>query len=678
VRERTISTPIRRHWHGLLLLGILLLGLILRFAQPSLVAFKRDEATIARLGQAIAHEGYRPAVGVDSSLGIDNLPLTLYLMALPLRLWSDPLSAVIFTILLNGLALPACYLLGRAFLGKRAALLATLLFAVSPWAVLYARKIWARTLPLVTIAFFASLWLAIVRKKWWAMIASFAALGSLLGLQLEALAFVPILGFVVIRYHDELSWKALSLGLLVLVVLLAPYILHEARHGWQNARGLIDYAQGDGSFSLDAIRYTLALLGSQGIEGQAGSLFRRFKDSLPPLWWINGLLSVLLLGGVLYGLHQAFRATTADRRRTFVLLLLWIAVPVVLQLQPSSPTQQHYFVMHYPAQYLLIAAFVVRLWDWLAPVSKRIRVRGIVPAVRGVTVAALVVACGWQVLVTRQLRATMVAHPSTGGYGIPLRYRRRAAQEVRRLASGGEIVVLSRETVPFVTETPTVFSALLFGVPCRFADGRVVLPLPERESVAYLVVPSLSSTSPGADALADRLERLPPMTPGPSVELPDGPAYRTYLWSGTDRAAMTCGMTPLDGGIPFANDVVFAAAEAPRSAQGGDTVEVWLAWWVRTAPAVGSYHFTVQLLDGEGRLRSQDDHAGFPSQGWHAGDLVLSRFVLGLPSQLAEGVYQLWAGMYRYPEIERVPVVDSQGRPIDDGVTLGKLRVVTE
>ena len=134
---RAIS--IRRHY--LLLLAVLGLGLTLRFAQPTLVEFKRDEATIARVGQAIAYEGFRPAVGVDSSLGIDNLPLTPYLMALPLRLWSDPLSAVLFTILLNGLALPACYLLGKAMLGRRAALLATLLFAVSPWAVLYARKI---------------------------------------------------------------------------------------------------------------------------------------------------------------------------------------------------------------------------------------------------------------------------------------------------------------------------------------------------------------------------------------------------------------------------------------------------------------------------------------------------------------------------------------------------------
>ncbi len=669
---RAIS--IRRHY--LLLLAVLGLGLTLRFAQPTLVEFKRDEATIARVGQAIAYEGFRPAVGVDSSLGIDNLPLTPYLMALPLRLWSDPLSAVLFTILLNGLALPACYLLGKAMLGRRAALLATLLFAVSPWAVLYARKIWARTLPLFTLAFIACLWLAVVRKRRWALVASFAALAALLGLQLEALAFAPILGLVLLRYHRELDWRTLAMGSLVFVALLAPYVLHDARHGWPNARGLLNYAGGDGAFSWDAVRYTVALLGSQGIEGQAGPYFRQFRQALSPFWWFNHLLAALLLAGLGYGLHQALHGPTAERRRTFALLLVWLAAPVLLQLRPSTPTQQHYFVMHYPAQYLLIGAFAVALNDGLRRMARSIRQRGILSIARAVAVAGLVALCTWQLLVTSTLRATMVAHPSTGGYGIPLRDSRHAAQQARHLAEEGEIVVLSSETMPFMTETPSVFSALLFGTPHRFADGRVVLPLPERERVVYLITPDLTSLP--ATVLTERLAHLPELMEGPRVTLRDGLVYQTYLWESTDRAAITGGMIPLGSGIPFANNVVFAATETPERASPGSHLDIWLAWWVRTAPMTGPYHFTVQLLDAEGRLLSQDDHAGYPSAGWQAGDLVVSRFGLALPRSLSPNTYQLRAGVYRYPEIEVVPVVDPQGQPIDDGVTLGVLSVSSE
>ena len=66
----------------------------------------------------------------------------------------------------------------------------------------------------------------------------------------------------------------------------------------------------------------------------------------------------------------------------------------------------------------------------------------------------------------------MVNHPTTGGYGIPLRYTRRAAQAAVDLAEDAEIIVVSDSTRPMMTEPPTVFDALLFGQPHRFVDGR--------------------------------------------------------------------------------------------------------------------------------------------------------------------------------------------------------------
>jgi hypothetical protein len=196
---------------------------------------------------------YLPAVGVDSYLGIDNLPLTLYLAALPLRMWADPLSVVVFTCLLNSLALLVCYWLTRTGLGKSEALLATLFFSVSPWAVLYARKIWSRTLPIFTLAFMVSLFLTFVLRRKWALVAAFVSLAGLLGLQLEALAFVPILGLAILLYRDAVAWRPLLVGVFVFCLLLLPYGVHDARQGWQNSLGLLGYAGGDGVFSWDAV-----------------------------------------------------------------------------------------------------------------------------------------------------------------------------------------------------------------------------------------------------------------------------------------------------------------------------------------------------------------------------------------------------------------------------------------
>ncbi len=101
-------------WTGIALAGIVALALVLRMGWPTLAAFKLDEATVVRRALAIAYEGKLPVTGVDTSTGTDNFPLTLYLMALPLRLWPDPVAVVLFTGLLNGLAVLACYGLARS------------------------------------------------------------------------------------------------------------------------------------------------------------------------------------------------------------------------------------------------------------------------------------------------------------------------------------------------------------------------------------------------------------------------------------------------------------------------------------------------------------------------------------------------------------------------------------
>lgn len=58
-------------------------------------------------------------------------------------------------------------------------------------------------------------------------------------------------------------------------------------------------------------------------------------------------------------------------------------------------------------------------------------------------------------------------------------------------------------------------------------------------------------------------------------------------------------------------------------------------------------------------------------------DLVLSRFTIPLPANLEAGSYGLRAGMYSYPDITNVAVVDPQGAPVDEGVNLGTLTITT-
>ncbi|MGC9357264.1 MAG: ArnT family glycosyltransferase [Anaerolineae bacterium] len=278
----------------LALLALFTLAFTLRMGYPTLVEFKYDEANVVRRAQRIACEGELPVAGVGSSMGAENLPLTLYLLALPMRLWADPVAAVLFTGFLNGLAVVMTYLIGRAYLGHRTGMIAAFLFAVSGWAVLYSRKIWSRTLPLFTLLFVASLLVTLVKDKRWALVGAFVALGALIGLQLEGLAFGPILLITCLVYCRRVELiKPLLVGIALFGLCMAPYVVHDALHGWPNARAFLNYGGGQPQISFDALGYAFSLIGSRGIEGMAGALAPAYRAGLPQLWWIEEVMSIL-------------------------------------------------------------------------------------------------------------------------------------------------------------------------------------------------------------------------------------------------------------------------------------------------------------------------------------------------------------------------------------------------
>ncbi len=162
----------------------------------------------------------------------------------------------------------------------------------------------ARTLPLFVLLFITALLSTFVWRKRWALVSAFVGLAALLGLQLEALAFVPLLAVAILLYRDAVSWRALLVGLSVFALLLAPYVVHDGLNGWENTRGLVAYAHGRwGNLFMGCLSvFLFALLGSGGIEGQAGPYHVQFRHQVPDLWWTNDALSVIAGKPIVWGL----------------------------------------------------------------------------------------------------------------------------------------------------------------------------------------------------------------------------------------------------------------------------------------------------------------------------------------------------------------------------------------
>lgn len=98
------------------------------------------------------------------------------------------------------------------------------------------------------------------------------------------------------------------------------------------------------------------------------------------------------------------------------------------------------------------------------------------------------------------------------------------------------------------------------------------------------------------------------------------------------------------------------------------SVGLKLYWRAQRAPA-DDYTVFVHLMYGE-RIVAQHDHqpreGRFPTSLWRPGDLVVDETELTVPAEMDLSRLQLWTGMYRAATLERLAVLDTDGRRLPD------------
>jgi hypothetical protein len=84
----------------------------------------------------------------------------------------------------------------------------------------------------------------------------------------------------------------------------------------------------------------------------------------------------------------------------------------------------------------------------------------------------------------------------------------------------------------------------------------------------------------------------------------------------------------------------------------------WQLWWRAPGPQDGErLHLFAHVLDADGERVAQVDAPTYTPSVWRAGDLVVSHFAL------PAGGVTVRAGMYGYPSLAPVPVLDAAGEP---------------
>ena len=103
-----------------------------------------------------------------------------------------------------------------------------------------------------------------------------------------------------------------------------------------------------------------------------------------------------------------------------------------------------------------------------------------------------------------------------------------------------------------------------------------------------------------------------------------------------------------------------------------DSVEITLYWEAR-APVLEDYTVFVHLMSPDGELVAQSDSPpALPTTMWVPGTLVRDSHRVMLPPDAIGRSYEIRTGLYLWPDLERLPVLDGNGYPaVDDALSLG-------
>lgn len=662
-KEQQRRINIRRLAGFLLLAAVLALAAYFRLRGLAHSEMGSDQSILYSIAMTWVNGGALPLAANKSSAGIMNPPLIEYLIGLPLMLRTTLLSAVGFQALMGVAAVLALYLYTASLFGRRVALLAAFLFAVNPWAVYYSRFVWnPNPIPLFSTLLLGSLLASVAGGRHPIHLAlALLWLAAVTQLHLSALALIPVVGLVLLIFHKRWraageqndAWKGLwplLLGGALFLLLYVPFIIYEAAVGfadvqaaWSALRGGQATPTGSGQAVVNAASWLLALdLGTGAGFSRGHALWR---EAVWPAFWLLAAARWLFIAALAYAAAAPLLWWRRSQKRlpprlvAFVVLALWVAVPVLAYLRHTVYLQHYYFLYLLPAPYLLLALFADEAGRRLKGrperrrLKERIRERGLRRAA-GVLLAAPLLLLG-------------VWHGHVNEVGLDL-LEEGAVRPGRTVAEVQTLIDSSRHLLDehpacdlvIVAEAGT-FEMSPLGLVRDFVHPRPVRFL---EAGRGYIIPdgcSLYLRAAGDPLIDEWLAGGQPL-----AETGEGVFYRV-------EGEQAVYPPPLQR---WENGLSLLSAEVETVPAAGQPLTLIYQWQVTETPPAADYHFFNHVLDDDGQLVAQEDAAAIDARNWQEGDALVTRFSIPLPTEIASGHYTVRVGQYTWPDLTRIPL----------------------
>ncbi|HVO44475.1 MAG TPA: hypothetical protein VMT34_17740 [Aggregatilineales bacterium] len=653
-------TPRRTDW--IALVAILIVAAGLRLGMPGTVEFKRDEANLSHLARDMAQGKTLPLLGIDSSVGIPNAPISVYLIAIPYLFTSDPVIATLFVGALNVMAVGLVYLLAQRYYGTLAAIIAGTFYAVAPWGVIFSRKIWAQDmLPLFVLLTVGTGLLGFIEGKRWAQAIHFPLLAFTGQIHYGAFVLIPVSLFMILSGRKRWT-RAFAFSFVITAIVVLPFAIGVAQARLLKVSTLERVVStGDQPHAItlsgEAVRQTAIIITGTDIHTLAGDeTSRDFLDTVPDgygLFYLAGLLVVLSAIGL------AIRITGRRDARTAIdaALLLWFIVPPLIYSVTWTPVFIHYLIPLLPAAFLILGVGISSLWKILplptaTAADPELDSTAIHPLRRGgdpwaLVRARLAIFGGAGLALIAVLQVWMMAglltfldsHAPAGTFGVPLGHLMPVRAALLANHPQAVLASLDGQYIGY-NDLTTIWNFLLIDVPSiRFLDHNIDV---------YPANDTLYFSSDCADK-----------TLAQTFVLPSGEACYGIAWR---RAAdfEHVVLTPLPDPPVFANGVhvvgtqwtgaCLTVATRPDGANPND------------------YQFAIHLMDAQGNIVSNADAIGWRGRYWQAGDRILRTFCLADPA-LSGTIAGVQIGMYTYEDrpdgrhFDNIDILDKAGNP---------------
>ena len=675
---------------GVALIFILLLAAWLRWDRLDYLEFNDDQAWSLNRAYEFVSRGEFPLAGDITSVGIRQGPVEIWLLAIPAAISRDPRVATGFVGLLQVLAVLGTYHLAGKYFGRMAGLLAATLFAVNPWAIQYARKLWPDDMmPLFTILFFTTLFAAVVQRRRLLLALSCALLAAMFLTHPSGVLYAPLLLLVVLLFWRRLGPKPLVLGAVLGLVVSLPYLFYEFTRGFHSLRLFANVGTAGASVDLEALKHVSAMASARYYPTMMGYGFRG-NWALPAMDLQNDLCLWLLYAGLAVCLwHLArwlwLRRPAGYEWEKYLLVLLWFAVPVAASARHSMTMYPNYFLVVYPVQFILIALALS------TPASALRRLRA--PAGRYMEWGARAVAVALSVYVAasytsfyRTYLDLLVTNGPTGPYGVPLLFAERAVTTARALTMHHE----NHHVYLYSYMQRTAFDYLAGAEPVlHHVEPPDTVVVSQRSQTGCLAV--LTSDDSFVDRRYNlvgeggpRIRQLKALgfeeIPEAAVRGPDGHYYYRFFRlppGKTMGLASTFTPPPLDARLT--NRMRLLGYRHDAVAKPGGKVALDLLWEMPDAPRDHrreiEYNLFAHLVDGKGRQLGAIDREVSRAVDWRSDQLMVSSHELDVPADAGPAL--LWFDIGAYSRYDRagVPWQDVGGRNAGPALRLGPLKV---